>query len=104
MLEERLTRWLNRTAPERGVNTMTFPGVVLSTDVGLKRAENQDRTAVMRVNPSTDGERAFLAVVVCDGMGGMTDGALCASKALAAFLYALVRHRKEQLHVRLAEA
>ncbi|MEH6471008.1 MAG: protein phosphatase 2C domain-containing protein [Halopseudomonas sp.] len=59
--------------------------MALATDVGLVRAENQDRAAVLRIR--RPNENGTVIAVVCDGMGGMESGAECASKALASFLF-----------------
>ena len=51
---------------------MEFYGM---TDIGKKRAANEDMFATLRI-----GDNAFL-LVVCDGMGGEVGGAEAAKKA-----------------------
>lgn len=63
--------------------------VHFGTDVGLRREENQDRVAVLKWNDGSLDSPGFLAVAVVDGMGGMIDGARCASLTLSAYFYSL---------------
>lgn len=56
----------------------------IATDIGLTRRENQDRAVVFRFN--ANDRPANLIAMVCDGMGGMADGAICASLAISTFL------------------
>jgi len=93
MLNERLTKWLSRKVPEQGTNFTSVLPIVLTTDQGLIRTENQDRIAVMRVNAISGGCKPFVAIALADGMGGMKDGAGCAIKAISSFFHALVHNR-----------
>lgn len=72
--------------------------IALASDLGLVRTENQDRLAVLRFRSQT---RSFLLATLCDGMGGMADGALCASLALSSFLVACVRNSETPVQKRL---
>ncbi len=81
---KRLVEWFKRTTTQkcfRGVGSLTL---AISTDIGLTRNENQDRSAILRTR-NNKGE-AIVVAVVCDGMGGMESGADCASKVIANFL------------------
>jgi serine/threonine protein phosphatase PrpC len=94
MLSEKLYRWLLRRVSNQGSNYDPDAPVALATDIGQHRDENQDRVAVMRVdNGSTKSTSSFIAAVVADGMGGMIDGAECASLTVATFLSHLVKNR-----------
>lgn len=70
----------------------------IGTDVGLKRTENQDRAAVLRVSSKA---QSFTCVCVCDGMGGMVDGSRAATLALATFFTSLVTNRRLAPYERL---
>lgn len=87
----RLRQWLMRKTSDGSTRQMAQMPLVISSDIGNVRAENQDRVAVLRaqVTPS----RSFLVAVLCDGMGGMEDGAGCASLSVAAFLSSCIRNR-----------
>lgn len=89
-LQDLLTRVLT-PSPNRGFRGVGGGAAHLGTDIGLKREENQDRVAIVRwesVGPTTMG--ASCAVVVSDGMGGMQDGALCATLSVATFIAELI--------------
>ena len=53
-----------------------------STDVGIKRATNQDGLYVSRINASC-GELAFACL--CDGMGGLSEGEIASATVVYAF-------------------
>jgi len=108
MLNERLIKWLSRRVPEQGTNIATALPIILATDQGLSRVENQDRVAAMRVNAISGGSKPFVAIALADGMGGMKDGAGCAIRALSSFFNALAHHRnaspKERLELAVHSA
>lgn len=93
MFAERLAKWLSKPVANEGLNQPDNLDVVLSTDIGLKRRENQDRVVAMRVNAPLSSGRHFFVIALADGMGGMIDGAKCASLTLSTFLYSLIRYR-----------
>lgn len=99
MLKDRLVRWLSRPTPDRGINEVIGTSVILDTDVGLVRDENQDRVALMRLTTKTG--KPFVVMALVDGMGGMRNGAECATLALSAFFNALNRFRLESPRKRL---
>ncbi|TFI11241.1 MULTISPECIES: protein phosphatase 2C domain-containing protein [unclassified Herbaspirillum] len=101
MLNDKLVRWLSRQVPTSGINSDIGMPVTLATDIGLTRTENQDRVALMRVNTSSSKGQTFFVAAVADGMGGMQDGAMCATKTLAAFFNSLVRNRQKSPSERL---
>lgn len=101
MLNDRLIRWLSRSTFERGINSAIGMPVTLATDIGLVREENQDRVAAIRVNTMTAASRPFAVVALADGMGGMRDGAECATRTLSAFFNALIRFRQKNPKERL---
>lgn len=77
----------------------------IATDTGLKRDENQDRAAVLHVATRLN---SFWCACLCDGMGGMADGAAAASLSIATFFSTLISSRRLQpehrLHVATQEA
>lgn len=93
MFAERLSKWLSKPIASEGQNQPDNLNVVLRTDIGLKRKENQDRVVAMRVNTPFSSGRHFFVIALADGMGGMMDGAKCASLTLSTFLYSLIRNR-----------
>jgi len=94
MLEQIIERWLSKPASSsRGIHSVADFPMVLATDLGLKRNENQDRIAALRVHGGHPSSKSFTCVAVCDGMGGMSNGSACATLTLASFLSALVYNR-----------
>jgi serine/threonine protein phosphatase PrpC len=104
MLNDRLVRWLSRRVSNFGLNSLEGMPIALGTDIGLVRTENQDRVAVMRVNTMSALSQTFVVVAVADGMGGMKDGAECATRTIAAFFNTLIRYRHQPPEERLKVA
>jgi serine/threonine protein phosphatase PrpC len=102
--QEKITAWLSRPSPERAINQCFDIPVVLATDIGLQRSENQDRVAALRISSKCNGGRPLVAIAVADGMGGMRDGARCATLALSSFFYALTLYRSHDLQRRAVAA
>lgn len=62
----------------------------MATDIGLVRTQNEDCVALARMRDPSG--RPYLLAAVCDGMGGMADGAVCSSLGMAAFFSAFFHH------------
>lgn len=103
-LSNSLIRWLSRRTSNRGMNAPIFGHVSLSTDIGLRRAENQDRVACLRFSSSAAIDNSFFVVAVADGMGGMNNGAECAVRAIAGLFSGLIRNKNRPEIERLKEA
>ena len=101
---EMIERWLSRGVLAGALNQCLDLPVVLATDLGLQRSENQDRVAALRITARASGGRPFVAVAVADGMGGMRDGAKCAALALSGFFHALIIHRSLEIEQRATKA
>jgi PPM family protein phosphatase len=104
IFEEKIEAWLSRTVPTRALNQCFDLPVVLATDIGLQRSENQDRVAALRIGAKASGNHPLVAVAVADGMGGMRDGAKCATLALSSFFYALTLYRGDEIERRATAA
>jgi PPM family protein phosphatase len=98
--QEKIAAWLSRAGPERSLNQCFDLPIVLSTDIGLQRSENQDRVAAIRIGPKASGGRPLIAIAVADGMGGMREGGKCATLALSSFFYALTLYRGHDIQRR----
>jgi serine/threonine protein phosphatase PrpC len=90
-IQSRLKQWLMRKTSDGSTRQVAQMPLVISSDIGNVRLENQDRVAVLRAQITPN--RSFLVAVLGDGMGGMEDGAGCASLAVAAFLSSCIRNR-----------
>lgn len=105
-LRQKLETWLSRNVPDRAISqAFDLPAVVLTTDVGLQRSENQDRVAALSME-GTNGNRLLVAAVV-DGMGGMREGAKCATLAMTNFLVTLATHHgpiQQKIHQAVSAA
>ena len=102
MLTSRLQAWLSRSSQPRGTSQVDDLPVVLGTDVGLHRSENQDVVIFARIG-SHHSEPTLLALVA-DGMGGMVDGRTCACLAVASFVSVLALREHLDLSTRLVVA
>ncbi|WGS50113.1 serine/threonine-protein phosphatase [Paraburkholderia sp. D15] len=80
----KLTTWfMRRTAPS-AVRRVAPLNAAVASDVGVVRAENQDRVALVRGSDRSGAP--FILAVLADGIGGMRHGAECASLTLATFI------------------
>lgn len=93
--QNQLVGWLCRPTLPSGIRRVAPVAAALASDIGNIRTENQDRAIVAR-GKDRNGQ-GYIIVVVADGIGGMKDGALCASIATGVFLSTL--HNKAQLNL-----
>ncbi|MEL6644095.1 MAG: protein phosphatase 2C domain-containing protein [Pseudomonadota bacterium] len=106
VLLERLKRWFEQSEENSQFSSRAedVDFFCLNSNVGLKRSENQDRTAALFVNSGGATERSFYCFVLCDGMGGMPDGETAASISISTFLEVLILNRKLRPEQRLEDA
>jgi PPM family protein phosphatase len=76
-------------------------GVILGSNIGCIRKENQDRTLFLRAVYRSTQKANFVAAVLCDGMGGMIQGGECASLATSVFVSSLLSLQESDLSLRL---
>lgn len=93
--------WLSRKTANLGVREVFGLPVAIGSDVGLVREENQDRAVILRAQVSAS--KFFLVGVLCDGMGGMSEGQDCASLTVASFISSCIRNRNLNLKDRLLQ-
>ena len=98
MLQQSLVSWIERHVPGKGTNYEATLPAIIATDTGLIRKENQDRAVVMRF---VDRGRTQTVFALADGMGGMRNGAHCASLAVAAFLESYATNDELDIETRL---
>ncbi|MBN4055980.1 serine/threonine-protein phosphatase [bacterium AH-315-J23] len=106
MLEKKLYSWL-RDMPRNASfqkDVGNEPFISIQTDIGTSRSENQDRVAGIWVNSKSIADSSFVTFVVCDGMGGIEDGAGSATTALSTFLAEMLRGRRLNVKIRLNNA
>ena len=89
MSTENIAKWLAR--PLKAISLADVPELAASvgTTIGDVRPENQDRAVVARFTSIRRPRESFVCFALCDGMGGMADGARCAEIALSSFLFRL---------------
>ena len=102
-VRSRIDAWLARRVKDQAVNEYDSLAACVGTALGNIRGENQDRAAIVRFT-SERQSRSFLLFAVCDGLGGMQDGARCARLALAEVVSVLVRYDGPDSKVRLLHA
>lgn len=88
-LETWLRNWLSNWPEGRAFRVVSEVGATIGTDRGPVRTDNQDRAIIMRML-APDRNQSYVCAVVCDGMGGMRDGAACATIAIASFVSGLI--------------
>ncbi len=94
-----LVKWLNRPTGAYGVTEARGLGAIATT-MGNVRSDNQDRAIIAKFRGgfALDG---FIFFGLCDGIGGLRDGGVCASRGLAMFLAGIVRNRGIPLERRM---
>ena len=86
-IQTQLTTWLLRRTPTGGVRRVAPLAAAIASEMGNIRADNQDRAVIAR---GRDRHGRYYAIMaVADGIGGMRDGAACASLAIGALVAAL---------------
>jgi len=100
--QQNLYNWFMRKATNSAVRRVGELPIAIATDIGLVRPENQDRSAILRIQLTAN--RSSIVVVLCDGMGGMSDGAECACLAIATFLSSCVQNASFPLQERIVSA
>jgi len=90
ILQNNLLNWFMRRTTSSAVRHVSDLPMAIATDVGLIRKENQDRAAILRI-PQV-GDASTILAVLCDGMGGMTDGSFCSSLAISTFLSGFIQN------------
>jgi len=89
-----INNWLFRpiSSNNMGIQFVEAIGCALGSTLGNVRSENQDRAVFVRYlsNVST---QSFLLFALCDGMGGMREGRICANIALVEMIHYLVNNR-----------
>tara|TARA_R110002050_G_scaffold292608_1_gene448109 strand:- start:9526 stop:10722 length:1197 start_codon:yes stop_codon:yes gene_type:complete len=101
-IQIQLQRWLSRKTPTGSNRQVIDLPISLASDIGLIRAENQDRLVLLRAQVTS--KKSFLVGVLCDGMGGMVDGKGCAELAVSSFISSCIRNRKLHVKERLLKA
>src|SRR5579863_1378052 len=103
-LRGRITAWLARPTKPTASADIPELSCAIGTATGDVRTDNQDRAILARFLPALPGRQSFVLAAVCDGMGGMAEGAKCAEIALAAVVTRLMRSEEQNLSDRLRNA
>lgn len=91
IIKQQIHTWLKRKTLHTAVRRASDMPIVLGTDTGILRKENQDRLAMMRFTPDNTNSEAIV-IALADGMGGMVGGADAASIAISSFFSSLVKY------------
>lgn len=87
MIQDQLQQWLMRNVQTRSSNIVDGLSIAMASNIA-KRSENQDRVLVLKI---LSDKGMFIIGVLCDGMGGMSSGAECASSAVALFVTSCIQ-------------
>lgn len=82
-VQRKLTGWLLRETSISGVRRVSCVRGAIASEIGSVRSDNQDKAIVFKGSDAAG--RPYAVAVVADGIGGMKDGAKCASLAIASF-------------------
>lgn len=77
--------WMHRTFKEKGAHS-TAGKIALGSTKGLIRHENQDRAAIVTLTPNDTLSVPVQVSVLCDGIGGLKNGAEAATLAISSFV------------------
>jgi serine/threonine protein phosphatase PrpC len=88
-LEHRIAVWARPTGPLVHASAH----FALGTEKGPVRKDNQDRVVAVRTGGTNSLPGSVRLGVLCDGMGGMVEGARCAELAIGAFAASVIRER-----------
>lgn len=97
ILLERIDQFIRDISSVRAINE--FSEIAIGTTLGSVREVNQDRALVINASYYNSPNDNFLIGVVCDGMGGLTNGDEAAIVAISAFASKVLR----TVHVPIAE-
>ncbi|POS61854.1 PP2C family protein-serine/threonine phosphatase [Parasaccharibacter apium] len=91
-LIERIRNRLERALEAQGSGnaTRTHSGVAIGSSVGQVRKRNEDCCLVARVSYAHDSRTNFTIAIICDGLGGMSQGreaAILAASSFTAYLF-----------------
>jgi len=95
-------RWMNR-GDNTGFSFAEKGSIVFYSTIG-KRNENQDRTLFLRLIPQKENWPITMALILCDGMGGMKEGATAAELAVSSFVAAFSASKSDSLVEQLRSA
>ena len=99
-LREEIFSWLSRATTGRGAQKIEELSAAIASSIGMTRTENQDcAVAVHHSGGSTTP--TFAAFLLCDGIGGLRDGGVCARLASATFIASLLGRKFEKASQRL---
>lgn len=90
----KIIAWLMRRTVSSGVRRVAAVSAAIASDVGSVREENQDRVVIVRGADRTG--RTFVLAALADGIGGMKQGAECASITLGHLIEAVIYEAQGQ--------
>lgn len=98
-----IERWLRRNQKHTATQAIPELDSAISTTTGCVRKENQDCAIAARFADVPGGSPIAL-FVVCDGLGGMKDGATIAQRTVAVLVDSFIRSSLENTKDRLRTA
>jgi serine/threonine protein phosphatase PrpC len=97
IVQDSIYSWMQGTFKEKGANSVAGKSALGSTR-GRVRNENQDRAAVVMVSPNPSLSVPVQVAVLCDGIGGLRNGAEAATLAISSFISQLVHLTDGNIH------
>ena len=95
-------RWMNR-GENTGLSSVEKGSVFFCSTTG-QRDENQDRSLFLRLIPQSEHCPIITTLILCDGMGGMSEGATAAELAVSSFVAAFSASKSVSLIDQLRSA
>jgi len=100
-----LERWLLKPSyNEISVNSAFDRNLSIGSSVGLVRKDNQDKAIISKFHSRNSKGKSYILFAIADGMGGMAEGAHCASLLISTLLAEIVDSKENNTFNKLRAA
>jgi len=89
---------------EISVNSALDRNLSIGSSVGLVRKDNQDKAIISKFHSRNSRDKSYILFAIADGMGGMAEGASCASLLLSSLLAEIIDSKENDTFDKLRSA
>jgi serine/threonine protein phosphatase PrpC len=100
-MHSKIYNWLIRNTPGSGFRKVNSFPVILASEIGIVRKDNQDKVVAFQINNKTN---KIFSIILCDGMGGMINGAECAALTISSFIMSIYYSNKKFISEKAIDA